>query len=157
MRTDNRSRDGTARARHPHEDLLSGTEDRRVYRVALGYVVAGSATVQVVGTVLPIFHAPDSARQLFVVLVALGFPFALVLAWSFDVERHNQKNGGWPWRHCGIKPAPSVDCGRHGFSHRDVGTRSLLVLAPGQLSCTWNQRPALPLLKRASPCSPSRT
>jgi serine/threonine-protein kinase len=61
-------------------------KNRRVYRVALGYAVAGSATVQVVGTVLPIFHAPDWAQQLFVVLVALGFPFALVLAWSFDVE-----------------------------------------------------------------------
>ena len=61
-------------------------KNRRVYRVALGYAVAGSAIVQVVGTVLPIFHAPDWAQQLFVVLVALGFPFALVLAWSFDVE-----------------------------------------------------------------------
>jgi TolB-like protein/Tfp pilus assembly protein PilF len=61
-------------------------KNRRVYRVALAYAVAGSAVVQVVGTVLPIFHAPDWAQQLFVVLVALGFPFALVLAWSFDVE-----------------------------------------------------------------------
>jgi TolB-like protein/Tfp pilus assembly protein PilF len=61
-------------------------KNRRVYRVALGYAVAGSAVVQVVGTVMPIFHAPDWAQQLFVVLVALGFPFALVLAWSFDVK-----------------------------------------------------------------------
>src|ERR1700726_4024528 len=69
-------------------------KNRRVYRVALGYVVAGSATVQVVGTVLPIFHAPDWAQQLFVVLVALGFPFALVLAWSFDVEAGSIKKTG---------------------------------------------------------------
>jgi TolB-like protein/Flp pilus assembly protein TadD len=69
-------------------------KNRRVYRVALGYVVAGSATVQVVGTVLPIFHAPDWAQQLFVVLVALGFPFALVLAWSFDVEAGTIKKTG---------------------------------------------------------------
>src|SRR5713226_6726415 len=69
-------------------------KNRRVYRVALGYVVAGSATVQVVGTVLPIFHAPDWAQQLFVVLVALGFPFALVLAWSFDVEAGTIKKAG---------------------------------------------------------------
>src|SRR5437667_2408917 len=69
-------------------------KNRRVYRVALGYVVAGSATVQVVGTVLPIFHAPDWTQQLFVVLVALGFPFALVLAWSFDVEAGTIKKAG---------------------------------------------------------------
>src|SRR5712691_2115187 len=59
---------------------------RRVYRVAIAYIVAGGATVQVVGTVLPIFHAPDWAQQAFVVLVAAGFPIALVLAWCFDVK-----------------------------------------------------------------------
>jgi len=69
-------------------------KNRRVYRVAIAYAIAGSATVQVVGTVLPIFHAPDWAQQLFVALVALGFPFALVLAWSFDVEAGTIKKAG---------------------------------------------------------------
>jgi adenylate cyclase len=55
-------------------------KNRRVYRVAITYVIAGSATVQVVGTVLPIFHAPDWVQQVFVALVAFGFPVALVLA-----------------------------------------------------------------------------
>lgn len=59
---------------------------RRVYRVAVGYIIAGSAVVQVVGTIFPIFHAPDWAQQAFVVLIAFGFPIALVLAWSFDIE-----------------------------------------------------------------------
>jgi TolB-like protein/Flp pilus assembly protein TadD len=59
---------------------------RRVYRVAIGYIVAAGATVQVVGTVLPIFHAPDWALQVFVILVAAGFPIALVFAWCFDVK-----------------------------------------------------------------------
>jgi len=69
-------------------------KNRRVYRVALGYIIAGSATVQVVGTVLPMFHTPDWAQQLVVVLIALGFPFALVLAWSFDVEAGTIKKTG---------------------------------------------------------------
>ena len=60
-------------------------KNRRVYRVAIAYIVAGGATVQVVGTVLPIFHAPDWVQQVFVVLIAIGFPMALVLAWSFDI------------------------------------------------------------------------
>jgi len=59
---------------------------RRVYRVAIGYIVAAGATVQVVGTVLPIFHAPEWALQVFVVLVAAGFPIALVFAWCFDIK-----------------------------------------------------------------------
>jgi TolB-like protein/Tfp pilus assembly protein PilF len=61
-------------------------KNRRVYRVAIGYVVAAGATVQVIGTIMPIFHAPDWAQQIFVVLVAAGFPIALVLAWCFDIE-----------------------------------------------------------------------
>lgn len=60
---------------------------RRVYRVALGYIIAASAIVQLAGTVFPIFHAPEWAQQTFVALVAFGFPIALVLAWSFDIKR----------------------------------------------------------------------
>jgi TolB-like protein/Tfp pilus assembly protein PilF len=59
---------------------------RRVYRVALAYAVAGSVIVQVAGTVLPTFHAPDWMQQVFVVFIALGFPLALMLAWGFDIE-----------------------------------------------------------------------
>jgi TolB-like protein/predicted Zn-dependent protease len=58
---------------------------RRVYRVALAYGVAAGALVQVGGTILPIFHAPEWTQQLFVALLALGFPIALVLAWAFDI------------------------------------------------------------------------
>ncbi|PYL07822.1 MAG: hypothetical protein DME34_06090 [Verrucomicrobia bacterium] len=60
---------------------------RRVYRVAVAYIIAGSAIVQLAGTVFPIFHAPDWAQQVFVVVIAFGFPIALVLAWSFDIKQ----------------------------------------------------------------------
>ncbi|MEY2481221.1 MAG: hypothetical protein QOI04_2148 [Verrucomicrobiota bacterium] len=59
---------------------------RRVYRVAITYVVAGSALVQVVGTVFPIFHAPEWMQQVFVALIAFGFPIALMLAWAIDLK-----------------------------------------------------------------------
>src|SRR5664279_3764002 len=61
-------------------------KNRRVYRVAIGYLVGGSAVVQLAGTVLPIFHAPEWVQQIFVVLVAICFPIALVLAWIFDLR-----------------------------------------------------------------------
>ena len=70
-------------------------KNRRVYRVALAYAVAGSAVVQVAGTVLPIFHARDWVQQVFVALIAFGFPLALVLAWCFELE------GGTIKRTCG--------------------------------------------------------
>ncbi len=60
---------------------------RRVYRVALAYVIFASATVQLVGTILPAFHVSDWIFQLLVFLLALGFPAALVLGWVFDLSR----------------------------------------------------------------------
>ena len=60
---------------------------RRVYRVALVYGVFASAMIQVGGTILPIFHARQWVQQVFIVLIATGFPFALVLAWIFDITR----------------------------------------------------------------------
>jgi TolB-like protein/Flp pilus assembly protein TadD len=61
-------------------------KNRRVYRVAIAYLVGGSAVVQVAGTILPTFHAPEWVQQVFVALVAVCFPIALVLAWIFDLR-----------------------------------------------------------------------
>lgn len=65
--------------------FLRELKHRRVYRVALAYGVVASGLVQIGGTILPIFSAPPWVQQVFVVLVAVGFPFALVLAWAFDI------------------------------------------------------------------------
>jgi len=61
-------------------------KQRRVYRVALTYIIVGSATVQLVGAVLPMFHVKDWVQQVFVVAIALGFPVALVFGWVFEVS-----------------------------------------------------------------------
>jgi TolB-like protein len=66
--------------------FLEELKKRRVYRAAIAYGIAGSAIVQLAGTVFPIFHAPEWTQQVFVVLVALGFPVALVFAWAFDLK-----------------------------------------------------------------------
>ncbi len=59
---------------------------RRVYRAALAYAIAASATVQLLGTLLPAFHAPDWILQGSLLLLALGFPLALVLGWAFELQ-----------------------------------------------------------------------
>jgi TolB-like protein/predicted Zn-dependent protease len=60
-------------------------KQRKVYRVALGYAVVAWLVVQIASTVLPTFHVPEWVLQALTVIVALGFPVALVLAWAFDV------------------------------------------------------------------------
>jgi len=58
---------------------------RNVYKVAIAYAVVGWLVVQIASTVLPTFHAPEWVLQTLLVLVALGFPIALVLAWAFEL------------------------------------------------------------------------
>ncbi len=41
--------------------------------------------VQIAATVLPAFHAPELVLPVLIVLLGVGFPVALVLAWAFDV------------------------------------------------------------------------
>jgi TolB-like protein/Flp pilus assembly protein TadD len=57
---------------------------RHVYRVAVAYAVVGWLLVQIVTQVFPVFHLPDWIDQAVVLLILVGFPIALVLAWAFD-------------------------------------------------------------------------
>jgi TolB-like protein len=58
---------------------------RNVYKVAVAYAVVGWLVIQISSTVLPTFHGPEWVAQTLVVIVALGFPIALVLAWAFEL------------------------------------------------------------------------
>src|SRR6195256_719883 len=65
--------------------FFSELKRRNVYKVAVAYAVVGWLIIQVSSTVLPTFHAPEWVVQTLVVLVALGFPIALVIAWAFEL------------------------------------------------------------------------
>ena len=58
---------------------------RRVIRVAIVYAVAGWVIVEVASTVLPPLELPDWSVRLVIVLVALGFPIAVIMGWMFDL------------------------------------------------------------------------
>ena len=58
---------------------------RNVYKVAVAYAVVGWLIMQVAATVVPALHLSDAITSAVVVLVFLGFPIALVLAWAFEI------------------------------------------------------------------------
>src|SRR6476660_2638127 len=58
---------------------------RNVYKVAVAYAIVGWLVIQISSTVLPTFHAPEWVLQTLMVLVALGFPIALIIAWAFEL------------------------------------------------------------------------
>ena len=57
---------------------------RKVYRVAIGYIVASWALAQGLAQVLPVFDISNSVIRAVIALLLIGFPVALVLAWVFD-------------------------------------------------------------------------
>lgn len=58
---------------------------RHVWRMAVAYVVAAWLVVQVATQVFPFFKIPDWGVRLVVILLAIGFPIAVVWAWIFEV------------------------------------------------------------------------
>ncbi|MDQ6624353.1 MAG: hypothetical protein M3Y86_12830 [Verrucomicrobiota bacterium] len=58
---------------------------RKVYRVAVAYVVAGGGIIQLASAAFPAWELPNWALRLVIVLLLIGFPIALIFAWVFDV------------------------------------------------------------------------
>src|SRR5215471_16651411 len=58
---------------------------RKVYRVAAAYIVAAAFIIQIGSAVIPAWELPNWTLRLVVVLLLVGFPVALILAWAYDV------------------------------------------------------------------------
>src|ERR1700675_3163638 len=67
------------------KDFLGELKRRNVYKVAVAYIVAGWALSQGIAQVFPVFDIPNWAIRLIVVLIIIGLPIALVLAWMFEL------------------------------------------------------------------------
>ena len=70
------------------KDFFAELKRRKVYSVAIGYIVAGWALAQGIAQVFPVFDIPNWVVRLVVLLIVLGFPVALVLSWFFDLTRY---------------------------------------------------------------------
>src|SRR4029434_390758 len=58
---------------------------RNVYKVAVVYGIVSWLVMQVAATMVPALHLSDAITSAVVLLVILGFPIALVLAWAFEL------------------------------------------------------------------------
>jgi len=58
---------------------------RNVVRVAIAYLVFGWIVIQIAEALLPGFGAPDWVFKTLVLFLAIGFPFALLFAWAFEL------------------------------------------------------------------------
>ena len=58
---------------------------RNVYRVAVTYTMIAWILIQVASILLPTFEAPNWVMQLAIILLIIGFPVALILAWIYEL------------------------------------------------------------------------
>ena len=78
-------------------NFFAELQRRHVYKVAVAYAVVAWLLIQVAAQTFPIFEIPTWCVRLVVVLLALGFPIAVILAWAYELTPE------------GIKRTESVD------------------------------------------------
>ena len=57
---------------------------RNVYKVAVAYAVVGWLIAQIATQIFPFLEIPNWIVRLVIMLIAIGFPIALVIAWAFE-------------------------------------------------------------------------
>jgi TolB-like protein/Flp pilus assembly protein TadD len=81
------------------ESFFAELRRRNVYKVAVAYAVVAWLLIQVATQVFPFFEIPNWAVRLVVLVIIVGFPVALVIAWAFELTSE------------GIKRTEDVDLG----------------------------------------------
>ncbi len=76
---------GDQPAKSPLGNLWSELKRRRVMRVVAIYAVAGWIVIEVASTVLPNLNLPEWTARLITILIVLGFPITIIMAWVFDI------------------------------------------------------------------------
>ena len=92
---------------------------RNVYKVAVAYGVVGWLLIQVATQVFPFLEIPNWAIRLVILVIAVGFPVALLIAWAFELTPE------------GIKRTEVADAARQ---HSHGGVWIVVVLVAATLS-----------------------
>src|SRR5215831_6148805 len=66
-------------------ELFTELKRRNVYKVAVAYAVVGWLLIQVATQVFPFLEIPNWTIRLVILVTALGFPVALIIAWAFEL------------------------------------------------------------------------
>jgi hypothetical protein len=64
---------------------------RNVYKVAIAYAVVAWLLIQVATQVFPFFEIPNWVVRLVVLVIIVGFPIALIIAWAFELTPEGLK------------------------------------------------------------------
>jgi len=71
--------------------LTSELKRRSVFKVGAAYLVVAWVSAQAAGLAFPAFEAPAWALRVFIFMLMIGFPIALVIAWAFELTPEGVK------------------------------------------------------------------
>ena len=71
--------------------LFTELKRRNVYKVAIAYAVVAWLLMQIVTQVFPFLEIPNWAIRLVIMLIVIGFPIALIIAWAFELTPEGLK------------------------------------------------------------------
>src|SRR6266550_3159891 len=64
---------------------------RNVYKVAIAYAIVAWLLMQIATQVFPFLEIPNWAIRLVIMLIVIGFPIALIIAWAFELTPEGLK------------------------------------------------------------------
>jgi hypothetical protein len=67
------------------KNFFAELKRRNVYKVAIAYAVVAWLLMQIATEVFPFLEIPNWAIRLVIMLIVIGFPIALVIAWAFEL------------------------------------------------------------------------
>jgi TolB-like protein/Tfp pilus assembly protein PilF len=73
------------------KNFFAELKRRNVYKVAVAYAVVAWLLIQAASIFFPAFDAPLWVMRVFIVVIILGFPIALVLSWAFEITSEGIK------------------------------------------------------------------
>ena len=67
------------------QNFFAELKRRNVYKVAVAYAVVAWLLIQAASILFPTFEAPAWIMKVFVAVIVLGFPIALIFSWAFEI------------------------------------------------------------------------
>jgi adenylate cyclase len=115
-------------------NFLSELKRRNVYKVAVAYAVVAWLLIQAASILFPTFEAPPWVMKVFVAVIVLGFPVALVFSWAFEITPE------------GIKRESEIEAGKsitHHTGRKIVGITVVVAIIATALFVFQLIRPRL--------------
>jgi TolB-like protein/Tfp pilus assembly protein PilF len=67
------------------DNFFTELKRRNVYKVAVAYAVVAWLLLQAASIFFPAFDAPPWVMKIFIIIIILGFPVALIFSWAFEI------------------------------------------------------------------------